>query len=281
MYAKGVLSGQKILIVMLWTNKMAIHESPHVNPYYIDHNSENSNTCIANCIGFYGVGFKVVHTYEDAVKEMTKQTIPGKCDYYAVRVINGRQYANLPGNGMKEDVGAYLIGEFIDCLLVFWKNGGSVVLWNDGSGLCYQTNLFLEKARFIENNGEISTKLRLDDTKDHAGKQTLQGDDTGALNRRTTFNRRKYNTDGSERLSLSHNLGVVYEGETTTYAKNENDIYPFFKFARDSDGGIGILFYPMVSLDGPGNIIVDGGFTKLFLNLMELGTARYIQNIAG
>ena len=30
-----------------------------------------------------------------------------------------------------------------------------------------------------------------------------------------------------------------------------------------------------------GDLIIDGGFTKLFINMEEKGTFRYIQNIAG
>ena len=32
---------------------------------------------------------------------------------------------------------------------------------------------------------------------------------------------------------------------------------------------------------GEGDLILDGGFTKLFINMEENGTFRYIQNLAG
>ncbi len=32
---------------------------------------------------------------------------------------------------------------------------------------------------------------------------------------------------------------------------------------------------------GTGDIILDGGFTKLFINMTEEGTYKYIQNIIG
>ena len=58
-----------------------------------------------------------------------------------------------------------------------------------------------------------------------------------------------------------------------------NDIKPFIPFARDSEGGITSLM--KLADDGCGDIIIDGGFTKLFINMKEKGTFRYVQNIAG
>ena len=61
--------------------------------------------------------------------------------------------------------------------------------------------------------------------------------------------------------------------------KNE-DIFPFIPFARDSEGGITSLF-KLANDSGEGELIIDGGFTKLFINMEEKGTFKYIQNIAG
>ena len=54
--------------------------------------------------------------------------------------------------------------------------------------------------------------------------------------------------------------------------------FSFTEFAKDSEGGICILFY--CGIDGHGDVIVDGGFTKCFLNMEEEGTFQYIQNLA-
>ncbi len=53
-----------------------------------------------------------------------------------------------------------------------------------------------------------------------------------------------------------------------------NDIKPFIPFARDSEGGI----TPLIKLanEGYGDIIIDGGFTKLVINMKEKGIFRYV-----
>ena len=38
-----------------------------------------------------------------------------------------------------------LVDQFIDCLLLYWENGGSVVLFCSGDSFYFQANLFLEK----------------------------------------------------------------------------------------------------------------------------------------
>ena len=105
------------------------------------------------------------------------------------------------------------------------------------------------------------------------------------------FNRKKniYKFNNIQRQSLSHNLYKIYEGITiSSVTKNNkrkmhvkpNDIKPFIPFARDTEGGITSLFY-LANDSGQGDLILDGGWTKLFCNMEEDGTFRYIQNIAG
>lgn len=56
---------------------------------------------------------------------------------------------------------------------------------------------------------------------------------------------------------------------------------PFIHFAKDSDGGITIMYYCADNKAGTGDVILDGWFTKLFINMTEEGTYNYIQNIIG
>ena len=49
---------------------------------------------------------------------------------------------------------------------------------------------------------------------------------------------------------------------------------------RDSQGGISSLYFQGDNENVVGHIVVDCGFTKLFEKITEIGTARYIQNIA-
>ena len=105
------------------------------------------------------------------------------------------------------------------------------------------------------------------------------------------FNRKKeiYKFNGIQRQSLSHNLYNIYEGITiSSITKNGerqmnvklDDIKPFIPFARDSEGGI-TSFFKLASNKGEGDLIFDGGFTKIFINMKEKGTFRYVQNIIG
>ena len=105
------------------------------------------------------------------------------------------------------------------------------------------------------------------------------------------FNRKReiYKFNDIQRQTLSHNLYNIYEGVTiSSITKNSkrkmdvklNDIQPFIPFARDSEGGI-TSFFKLASEKGEGDLIFDGGFTKLFINMKENGTFRYIQNIIG
>ena len=80
---------------------------------------------------------------------------------------------------------------------------------------------------------------------------------------------------------MSHNLGLIYEGYTISYANKDKDhLKPFIPFALNSDGKISTMIYPADS-EGRGDIIIDCGFTKCFLYLKTTGTFKYIRNIAG
>ena len=55
----------------------------------------------------------------------------------------------------------------------------------------------------------------------------------------------------------------------------------FIPFTKDSDGGIIIMYYCEDNKTGTGYIILDCGFTKLFINMTKEGTYKYIRNIIG
>jgi hypothetical protein len=77
----------------------------------------------------------------------------------------------------------------------------------------------------------------------------------------------------------------IYEGKTISFVDPKIDIEPFIPFAYDDEGGISIMFYPANNEyenkeNFIGDIIIDGGFSKLFNELDSTGTYRYVQNIA-
>ena len=256
MYLPDILLGQKILIVMAY----------YENSCNIDKLYENSeNKTVKEAVSHYGIDIVTVNNYNDAIKEITKEE-NGKCPYYACWLINSDYIQDK-------------VKLFLQLLIVFWKNGGAVVLFSDNEPFIKETNLFLSmiKAGFTMNG-------------DYIGEKDIYGDDSGLLNAPALFNRKKdiYKYKSIQRQSLSHNLYNIYEGVTiSSITKNNkrgmdvklNEITPFIAFARDSEGGIN-SFIRLASNNGEGDIIVDGGFTKLF-HMKEKGTFRYVQNIAG
>ena len=142
----------------------------------------------------------------------------------------------------------------------------------------------------------------------HLGKNTLLCDRTGLLDKKTTFNGANNTISNLKRPNIGTNLYKIYEGVTISYAeniedkiysifdrlglskvsakerysenlpkKNKNPIYPFIPFAKDSEGGISIMIYYG---RGCGDVVIDCGFTKCFLEMEEQGTLRYIRNLS-
>ena len=192
-------------------------------------------------------------------------------------------------NGEKNASNPNLVEEFINVLIEFWTNGGALIFLADGDPLNFQVNLFLEKIDFSKNE---KPNFRIHG--DYTGNKYLIQDKEGKMDRIGIFNKsnHKINFRGKKikRQSLSHNLGQIYEGYTISYAvdkqnnkityKEPNKIFPFKIFGINSEGGISILIYEADS-KGRGDILIDCGFTKCFLNMYRTGTFKFIQNIAG
>ena len=142
----------------------------------------------------------------------------------------------------------------------------------------------------------------------HLGKNTLICDRTGLLDKKMRFNGANNTISNLKRPNIGTNLYKIYEGVTISYAesiedkiysifdrhglskisakeryseyllkKNNNPIYPFIPFAKDSEGGISIMIYYG---RGCGDVVIDCGFTKCFLEMEEQGTLRYIRNLS-
>ena len=142
----------------------------------------------------------------------------------------------------------------------------------------------------------------------HEGKETLLCDKTGSLEINKRFNGKNIISANLKRPNIGANLLKIYEGVTISYAqenednllsiferlglkkksvknrymnylrkKDKNPIYPFIPFAKDSEGGISIMIYYG---KGCGDIVIDCGFTKCFLEMKEEGTFRYIRNLS-
>ena len=307
MLKKGALAGHKILIVMLWTCDMSSTENIRVDPMYINEKPADDEYCLKDALDHFGVDVKVVLNYREAIEELTRAGKIKKseksnqyeecCEYYAVWVMCGPPYEVLPDQKTTED--PKLINKFPDCLIEFWKNQGSIVFLAEGTPLCFQVNVFLENCEF-PGYGKLNFRIG----GDFKGEKTIKGDDSGELSSNGLFNRLlKFssltNTDQPpiQRSSISHNLTEMFEGSTISYAINKNnlnyenknpqpitnfeEIKPFKVFARGSEGGIISLFYND-DYNKYGDIVIDTGFTKCFLNMKtDYDSYRYFQNIIG
>ena len=290
-YSPDLLKTQEILMVMLWTCDINKKDSKKISPKYIDEPTEkNGGVSIKSSIEVLGIKNKIVVDYKSAIDELLKKNKKGECNYYAVWVFCGLQSAILPPiNGEKNPTSPYLVEEFINVLIEFWTNGGALVFMADGYPLCFQVNLFLEKIDFSKDE-----KPKFHISGEYKGNQYLTRDNEGKLDTIGKFNKseHKINYNGKEirRQSLSHNIGQIYEGDSISYAVDENDkkitfkdykkLLPFKPFSINSGGGISTLIYEADSL-GRGDIIIDCGYTKCFFNMYQSGTFRFIQNIAG
>jgi len=288
LYTKDILKTQKILIVMLWDCSLNQKEGRALDKQYIFTSPEPGRTeCIKSAVDHYGIELEVVQNYEDAIDRLLRQTKPGFCDYYATWVICGPPYPVLPYCGKDSD--PHLVGQFIDVLIQFWKNGGSLVFWAEGDPLYAQVNWFLEKVEFENEPNCPSGKTNLRITGEHLGNTILKPDESPDLIHPQTFNRSPLIFKESQRTTPSHNTGKLYEGYTISYALYDLEkIKPFIPFARDSgenqtlrNSAITSMFYPANLKTGTGDIVIDCGYTKLFSKITTDGTFRYIQNIAG
>ena len=182
----------------------------------------------------------------------------------------------------------------------------------------HDKNLKVEEEEINENsirNPEIEEKIDLKILKanfrirgSHKGRETLTRDEEGLLDKNKTFNGSNYVASNVKRPNIGANLNKIYEGVTISYAqeeeddiysifdklgvsrisakkrysdflrkRNKNPIYPFIPFAKDSEGGISIMIYYGRQC---GDVVIDCGFTKCFIEMEEEGTFRYIRNLS-
>ena len=282
MSIKGAFKGLKVLCCCFWSNDYSYIEENYIHPEYLK-KSYSGRKCLNDAFEYFGIELIIKTKYDECIEELKKG---GK--YYAAWIICG--------NGTeKKEINSNLVGQFIKVLIKFWKNGGALLFWCDNQPLVYEANLFLSEVDFPGDNPECNVRF----VGNHKRKKEMKRGGVEEKKIGIFNNIRRYKYGTYERFSLGHNLLKIYEGHTISYAKikkkgvelkerkndiNEKDLdepteetlYPFIPFAYDHEGGLSVIFYP--SPDQRGDIVIDGGFSKLFNEIEETGTYRYILN---
>ena len=278
--AKDTLKGQKILIVMLYSRNLNPEENPYIHKDYLLNSIPQSDTCLKDCLDHFGIIVDIVENYRDAIEKITSKNENKKCPYYAVWIINGPPYEELP-DGSKE---AFLLGQFLQVIKLFWEKGGALVFLAGGGKFQYQTNEFLKILEFDGKKVEFHLVGNDEEkgTKEHIGGKLLIRDNSGLLKNKLQFSSKNEHFGCCERLNLGHYLYSLFEGNNISYTNTDNyeKLLPFHPFSRDSDGGISALYY-LSDEKMRGDIFIDCGFTKLFLNMKKDNSIyQYFQNIA-
>ena len=278
--AKDYLKGQKILIAMLYSKELNQEENEYIDKDYLLKNIPKNDSCLKDCLDYYGINIDIVENYRDAIEKITCKNEKGKCPYYAVWIINGPPYEELP-DGTKE---AYLLGQFLEVIKIFWEKGGALVFLAGGGKLQYQTNEFLKILDFDGKKVQFYLIGNDEDkgTKEHKGGKYLVRDNSGLLKNKLQFSGKSEYFDHCKRFSVSHNLETLFEGENLCYTNTDDyeQLLPFHPFSRDSDNGISSLYY-LSDKQNRGDIFIDCGFSKLFLNMKKNNDIFiYFQNIA-
>ena len=282
MYPKNFFEGQYILIAMFYSSdlksekdgKYDINEQK-INPKYITIKLDN-NECISSVLNYYGYNVKVVTNYEDAINELNKTNLKGKCFYNSLWIISGREIDELPSDKGDRYAACY-VEQFINCSLIFWKNGGSIFLMAENDPYNFQANLFLRTAVFPGNK-----KLQFHLGGNSPGGKILTPYNKDIYLEKSTFNKKIQQFCNVERKSIANNLIKIYEGITLSYAQGKT-LYPFIPFSKDSSGHFNSMFYNGTDDGnglGEGDIFIDCSYTKFFINMTKEGTSRYLQNIS-
>ena len=283
MCKQGYFKGLKVLCCCFWSNAYSETEAKWIHPVFLKKSYLKEKKCLNDAFKYYDIDLVIKTKYDYCIEELKKG---GK--YYAAWIICG--------NGTeKKEINSNLVGQFIEVLIKFWKNGGALLFWCDNQPLVYEANLFLKNAKFPGDYPDCNIRF----VGDHKGGKIMRQGNINNSQCGIFNNKRRFKIGEYERYSLGHNLLQIYEGYTISYAKikkpdvdlkeekndiNEKDLdeptedklRPFIPFAYDHDKGLSVIFYP--SSGDEGDIIIDGGFSKLFNEIEETGTYRYILN---
>ena len=265
MCKENQFKGLKVLICVFYDKTIAPEfESDFIKIENLTKRFDKNKRCLKEAFDYYGIQIEIVSNYKDSINKLKTG------EFYACWI--------LCGNGMKLpfEGNINLINQFVECLEIFWKNGGALVWFCNNEPLLYELNIFLEHCKFPENKMQ-PVKFKFVG-KHYSQSAILRGN----INKSSKgiFDKTSIISDGKfERLFISHNLARIIEGKTVSYVNDPENIFPFKPFAYDNNNGLTIVYYLPSNEYKNGDIIIDGGFTKLFNELENEGTFRYVQNL--
>lgn len=147
---------------------------------------------------------------------------------------------------------------FISALTSFHSTGGAIFLFADN------TPYICHASEFLKNKFGVTL------TGDFIGKKTL------------TFKENGYQTAGHFGQHLIFTgIKHLYEGNTICHpVHSASKIKVALKtIATATDGNPCISVYNPAATSGEGRLCLDCGYTKLYINWNDAGTARYIVNV--
>ena len=277
--------GIKILICQFWDQSMTSGEDPLISKEVLLNGTDESKKSVINSLKEFGIETVIVQNYKEAIREIKSG------EYSEVWVICGRHDGKMPDNSEW----ARLSSQFIDCLIIYWENGGGIVFWTDNSPLTAEANFFLSKANFGDDKEEVKAGFRIGGS--YPGGKMLRRSDEPRVASFTA--EQTIQCDGYQKLLFNANMKRIYEGITIASAiippenpksecYNDNNytfaytkaIKPFRYFSVSSSRGISSLYYTSPLNSKKGDIVIDCGFSKLFFELTTEGIYWYVRNIA-
>jgi hypothetical protein len=188
--------------------------------------------------------------------------------YYSIWIICGR------GDGLPDGSDCGLIDQFIDAVNEFWMKGNVVVWWADNDPYFFEVNRWLQRTNF-HGQGKLGFMI----IDNYIGTKLLHRGDINVTKTGVFSHAEDMDFGCYHRHSLAHNLAHIYEGVTISHPEPAHAIRPFIPFSYATNGDLCTIYYLSDYHCPLGDVIIDCGFTKLFIDMKTGGTLRYVQNI--
>jgi hypothetical protein len=207
----------------------------------------------------------VVENYGDAISGLKS----GR--YYSVWILCSRtDNGTLPDRSNRS-----LIALFLNAVTEFWHQGNAIVWWADNDPYLYEVNEWLARTDF-PRYGRLGFRI----VGNYIGTKHLMRGDISVSKRGTFSGVENLDFGRYHRHSLAHNLASLYEGITISHPEPVSALGPFTPFSWNTNGDLCTIYSLASPQSTVGDVIIDCGYTKLFMELRKDGTLQYVANIA-